>query len=113
MNTNKIVSLCLICVHLRSSAANSSSSKSVPGSDRGASTLPPPDPPEPALQNSVPPHLPGGPAPSGASPTQPQKPHSAAPRPPRPRPLRPCQHPRPILRHRDAVLEVRRVRAVL
>src|SRR3954467_6784426 len=91
--------------------SNPSSSKSVPGPDRGASTPPPPDPPGPAAQNSAAPLQPDAPEPSAAYPARRRIPHSAARRPPWP--LRSCQHPRPILRHRDAVLEVRRIRPVL
>src|SRR5436190_1360826 len=82
--------------------SNPSSSKSAPESDREALTPPRPDLPGPTLQNFVALHPPGGPAPSGAYPTQPRKPRSAVPR--VPSPLRSCQNPRTVLRHRDTVL---------
>src|SRR4051812_46540726 len=111
MNTNKTFLLCLIRVHSCSFVAKFSSSKSSPASDRGALTPPPPDPPGPALQNSVPPRPPGAPAPSAGYPAGRRTRHSAAPAPPWP--LRPCQNPRTVLRHRNTMLEVRRVGPVL
>src|ERR1035437_5776252 len=91
--------------------------KSCHASDREATTPPRPYRPEPTGRNSFLPRPPDGPKPFAALPTPPSRWRWAALRPPWPPPcgprLRPRQHPRSVLRHRDAMLEMSRIRAVL
>ena len=88
---------------------------SVHASDRAASVPPRPGRPEPTGRNSVSPHPPGGPKLPAWSPARPvHRAGHALTGDRRLDPfLRPRQHPRPVLRHRDAMLEVRRVGPVL